>query len=80
MKQDDKFTVINIREYLKNADDEEQFGEDTLRQLLSEFSCERNQDVEDFLKRQAIDFTNKHQSVTNLCLPRIMRSCLVTLP
>ena len=40
MKQDDKFTVINIREYLKkNADDEEQFGEDTLRQLLSEFSC-----------------------------------------
>lgn len=67
MKQDDKFTVINIREYLKkNADDEEQFGEDTLRQLLSEFSCERNQDVEDFLKRQAIDFSNKHQSVTYL--------------
>ena len=67
MKQDDKFTFINIREYLKkNADDEEQFGEDTLRQLLSEFSCERNQDVEDFLKRQAIDFTNKHQSVTYL--------------
>lgn len=34
MKQDDKFTVINIREYLKkNADDEEQFGEDALRQL-----------------------------------------------
>jgi len=63
MKQDDKFTVINIREYLKkNADDEEQFGEDTLRQLLSEFSCERNQDVEDFLKRQAIDFTNKYQA------------------
>ena len=67
MKQDDKFTVINIREYLKkNADDEEQFGEEALRQLLSEFSCERNQDVEDFLKRQAIDFTNKHQSVTYL--------------
>lgn len=67
MKQDDKFTVINIREYLKkNADDEEQFGEDALRQLLCEFSCERNQDVEDFLKRQAIDFTNKHQSVTYL--------------
>ena len=67
MKQDDKYTVINIREYLKkNADDEEQFGEDTLRQLFSEFSCERNQDVEEFLKRQAIDFTNKNQSVTYL--------------
>ena len=67
MEQDDKFTVINIREYLKkNVDDEEQFGEDALRQLLSEFSCEKNQDVEDFLKRQAIDFTNKNQSVTYL--------------
>ena len=67
MKQDDRFTVINIREYLKKNDDgEEQFGEDALRQLLSEFSCERNQDVEDFLKRQAINFTNKHQSVTYL--------------
>jgi len=52
MKQDDKFTVINIREYLKkNVDDEEQFGEDTLRQLLSEFSCEKNQDQSFSLKR-----------------------------
>lgn len=67
MRQDDRFTVINIREYLrKNDDGEEQFGEDDLRQMLSEFSCEKNQDVEDFLKRRAIDFTNKHQSVTYL--------------
>ena len=67
MKQDDKFTVISIREYLrKNDGDENPFGEDDLRQLLSEFSCEKNQDVEDFLKRRAIDFTNKHQSVTYL--------------
>lgn len=65
MRQDDRFTVINIREYLrKNDDGEEQFGEDDLRQILAEFSCEKNHDVEDFLKRQAIDFTNKHQSVT----------------
>ena len=61
MEQDDKFTVINIREYLKkNVDDEEQFGEDALRQLLFEFSCERNQDVEEFLKRQAINFINEN--------------------
>ena len=65
MRQYDRFTVINIREYLrKNDDGEEQFGEDALRQILAEFSCEKNHDVEDFLKRQAIDFTNKHQSVT----------------
>ena len=50
----------------KNDDDEEQFEEDDLRQVLSEFSCEKNHDVEDFLKRQAIDFTNKNQSVTYL--------------
>ncbi len=47
MQQDDRFTVINIREYLrKNDDGENQFGEDDLRQIISEFSCEKNQDVE----------------------------------
>lgn len=49
MQQDDRFTVINIREYLrKNDDGENQFGEDDLRQIISEFSCEKNQDVEVF--------------------------------
>lgn len=49
MQQDDRFTVINIREYLrKNDDGENQFGEDDLRQIISEFSCEKNQDVEFF--------------------------------
>ena len=44
MKQDDKFTVINVREYLRENDNgEEQFGEDDLRQMLSEFSCEKKQ-------------------------------------
>lgn len=45
MRQDDRFLVINIREYLrKNDDGEEQFGEDDLRQILAEFSCGKNQD------------------------------------
>lgn len=67
MPQGDRFTVINIRDCLKKNDGgEEQFGEDGLRQILSEFSCEKNHDVEHFLKRRAIDFTNKHQSVTYL--------------
>ena len=79
MRQDDRFTVINIREYLKKNDDGEgQFGEDDLRQILSEFSCEKNQDVEDFLKRQAIDFTNKNQSVTYLVFAtdKMTRRCV----
>ena len=35
--------VLNIREYLENED--KRLGEDTLVQLLSEFSCPLNPDV-----------------------------------
>jgi hypothetical protein len=58
-------TVFNIREYLSVKDDKD-LGEKELQQLLSEFSCEKNPDVERFLKQQAIEFTKKHQSVTYL--------------
>lgn len=58
-------TVFNIREYLSIQDDRN-LGEEELRQLLSEFSCEKNPDVERFLKEQSIDFTKKNQSVTFL--------------
>ena len=35
MRQDDRFTVINIREFLRENDDgEEQFGEDDLYRAL----------------------------------------------
>ena len=37
-------TVFNIREYLSIQDDRN-LGEEELRQLLSEFSCEKNPDV-----------------------------------
>ena len=58
-------TVLNIREYLSAKDDQE-LGEDALKELLSEFSCIKNADVERFLKEQAIEFTKKNQSVTYL--------------
>jgi len=58
-------TVFNIREYLSNQNDDA-LGEDALRQLLSEFSCEKNADVERFFKEQSIEFTKKNQSVTYL--------------
>jgi hypothetical protein len=58
-------TVFNIREYLTVKDDME-LGEEELRKLLSEFSCEKNPDVERFFKEQSIDFTKKNQSVTYL--------------
>ncbi|MDO4523003.1 MAG: GNAT family acetyltransferase [Eubacteriales bacterium] len=59
-------TVFNIREYLQSNDDD--LGEDALREVLSEFSCEKNPDVEKFLKEQAIEFTKKNQSVTYIVL------------
>ena len=58
-------TVFNIREYLSVKDDKV-LGEEELRKILSEFSCDKNSDVERFLKEQSIEFTKKNQSVTYL--------------
>lgn len=60
------FIVLNIREYLDHT--EKRLGEDKLIQLLSEFSCPLNMDVEHFLNEQAIEFAKKHQAVTYLVL------------
>lgn len=66
MQQANNFIVLNIREYLENED--KRLGEENLAQLLSEFSCPLNPDVERFLKEQAIMFAKKHQAVTYLVL------------
>lgn len=62
--QNDKYSVINIRKYLEK--DNPKLGEEDLIQILSEFSCEKNPDVERFLKKSSIEFTKKNQSVTYL--------------
>ena len=61
MQPANNFIVLNIREYLEN--DNKRLGEEILVQLLSEFSCPLNPDVERFLKEQAIEFAKKHQAV-----------------
>lgn len=66
MELANNYIVLNIREFLN--DDDQRLGEDKLKQLLSEFSCPLNPDVERFLKEQAIIFTKKHQAVTYLVL------------
>ncbi len=58
-------TVFNVREYLSATDDKD-LGEDELRHILSDFLCDKNPDVERFLKEQSIEFTKKNQSVTYL--------------
>ena len=66
MKPANKFAVLNIRDYLEN--DEKRLGEKSLEQLLSEFSCPINPDIERFLKESSIEFVKKHQAVTYLVL------------
>lgn len=63
MRNIEGFTILNIRDYLQNDGD---IGEADLRELLSDFSCPLNPDVENFLTKNAIDFTKKNQSVTYL--------------
>ena len=57
-------TVFNIRRYLSGNDNV--LGEEELYQILSDFSCGRNPDVERFIKEQSVNFTKKNQSVTYL--------------
>ncbi len=64
MTEKNKYRIINIRRYIGNENPE--LGEDELRQILSEFSCPMNPDVERFLKYSSIEFTKKNQSVTYL--------------
>lgn len=64
MLETNKFSVINIRRYLNS--DNPKLGESRLLQVLSGFSCQKNPDVERFLKKSSIEFTKKNQSVTYL--------------
>ena len=64
MVENDRFLVTNIRQYLNS--DNPKLGEDKLVQELSGFSCQKNWDIENYLKKNAIEFTKKNQSVTYL--------------
>ncbi len=64
MQETSKYSVINIRKYF--GEENPKLGEDILLQVLSDFSCPRNPDVERFLKKSSVEFTKKHQSVTYL--------------
>ncbi len=65
MPINDKFFYINIRDYLALGNDDKA-GEPMLARVLSGFSCPKNPDVERFLKKSAVEFTKKSQSVTYL--------------
>ena len=54
----DKYFTVNIRAYL-DKDEPTYIGEESLYDLLSDFSCPKNPDVEYFLLHNAIEFTKK---------------------
>lgn len=61
----EQYYTVNIRAYL-DRNEPTYIGEDNLYELLSDFSCPGNPDVEHFLLHNAIEFTKKDQSVTYL--------------
>ena len=72
----DKYFTVNIRAYL-DKDEPTYIGEESLYDLLSDFSCPKNPDVEYFLLHNAIEFTKKDQSITYLYLMLKMLHWLV---
>lgn len=60
--------------------DDLEAGEPALVKPLSGFSCPKNPDVERFLKKSAIEFAKKNQSVTYLFFQKKMGKCWVILP
>ena len=62
---EEQFVCFNIRDYM-NPEEAGGIGENDLEKILSDFSSPKNSDVESFLKRNAVEFTKKNQSVTYL--------------
>ncbi len=61
----EKYSIVNIRTYI-DKDSPTYICDESLKELLSEFSCQKNPEVEHFLLHNAIEFTKKDQSVTYL--------------
>ena len=63
MKHSNAFRSSNILDLV------EERGEQWVRDVIETFSCPLNPEIEKFLKKNAIDFTKKSQSVTYLVSP-----------
>lgn len=54
------YEVINILDMIDSV------GEDTVNAVLSEFSCSRNKEIENFVRNNAVIFAKKKMSITYL--------------
>ncbi|MCQ2753165.1 MAG: GNAT family acetyltransferase [Bacilli bacterium] len=57
-----EYIRVNILDLIEN------FGEDKVKKAVSSFACEKNADVELFLKTNAIEFAKKKTSITYLVI------------
>ncbi len=56
------FTTVNILDIMNDI------GEEGTREYLSDFTCPKNKEIENFLKKNAIEFAKKKMSVTHFVL------------
>lgn len=59
-KQVNKYAIFNILDMLKSL------GEDKVSSILSDFSCPKNSEIENFLHNNAIEFARRKMSITYL--------------
>lgn len=55
-----EYVTINILDMIDAV------GEEHVKRILSDFSCPKNQEIETFIKKSAIDFAKRKLSVTHL--------------
>lgn len=60
-----EYNVVNLQKLLRKK------GEQRTQELLSSFSCPLNPDIEDFLKRRAVNFARNGFSQTHLLMPSL---------
>ncbi len=56
------YTTVNILDMINVI------GEDRVNQILSDFSCPKNEEIENFIKKNAIDFAKRKMSITHLVM------------
>lgn len=54
------FTTFNLLDLVDAV------GEDEVKQILSDFSCSKNDEIETFIKRSAMEFAKRKMSITYL--------------
>lgn len=62
------YKIVNLRVML------EELGEDSVREILSSFSCPLNKDVEQFMRSKAIDFAAQGWAQTHLVMASYKQS------